>query len=368
MRSEDQNINYEKYMRIAIALAKKAEGRTSPNPIVGAVIVKNGRIVGRGYHRRAGLPHAEIEALSEAGPNARGAVMFVTLEPCDHFGRTPPCTDAVIKSGIKKVVMGMKDPNPLNNGAGAKRLKARGIKTVTGVLEEDVRRMNRPFIKYVTKKMPYVIVKLAETLDGKIATRAGDSRWISSPRSRLLVRNMRSMADAVMVGANTVINDDPSLLTKIPGARQPARIIVDSRLRSPVRSKVFGGSGVSPVLVAVTARASAKKAGILKERGVEIVKTASLGGRVDLKDLLRKLAARGIINILVEGGGELAWSLADKKLADKFVFFIAPMIVGGRKAVPSVGGSGVVRLSDAITFRSVRVRMSGPDIMVEAEV
>jgi len=355
-------------MRIAINLAKKAEGMTSPNPVVGAVIVKNGRIIGKGYHGKAGLPHAEIEALKAAGSKTKGAVMFVTMEPCDHFGRTSPCTDAIIRSGIKKVVMAMKDPNPLNNGKGMRKLEASGIKTVLGILQEDAKAMNRPFIKMVTKKLPYVTVKLAETLDGKIATRTGDSRWISSAESRRYVHELRGVSDAVMVGANTALKDDPMLLSTRPGRRQPVRVVVDSALRTPTRSRLFATIDRSAVLIAVTSRASAKRIKTARDRGAEVMMTRSKRGMVDLRVLLAKLAARGIANILVEGGAELAASLAEDRLVDRFLFFIAPKIVGGRSAISSVGGRGIGKVSGAFTFSDIRVGKSGPDIMIEASV
>lgn len=356
---------YEKYMKVAISLAKKAEGMTSPNPIVGAVIVKGGKIVGRGYHRKAGLPHAEIEALKDAGSDANGAAMFVTLEPCDHFGRTPPCTDAVIKSGIRKVVIGMRDPNPVNNGAGIKKLKRNGIKIVAGVLEKEAMGINRPFIKFITKKMPYVTVKLAETLDGKIATRTGDSKWISSEESRRYVHGLRGAVDAVMVGVNTVLRDDPTLLSVLSVSKQPARVIVDSTLKTPASSKIFATLGRSDIIMAATDRAPSGRIKSFRDLGVEVIITKSKDGKVDLKTLLKGLARRDIVNILVEGGGELAASLAERRLVDRFLFFIAPKIAGGREAVGAIGGIGISRMKDALMFSKVEVGRSGPDILVD---
>ncbi|MBI4975025.1 MAG: bifunctional diaminohydroxyphosphoribosylaminopyrimidine deaminase/5-amino-6-(5-phosphoribosylamino)uracil reductase RibD, partial [Candidatus Omnitrophica bacterium] len=214
----------ERYMRIAIDLAKKAEGKVSPNPIVGAVIVRNGLVIGRGYHKGPGLPHAEINALRRAGSRAKGASLYISLEPCDHFGRTPPCTAAIIKSGIKKVVVGMKDPNPINNGRGIQKLRKAGIKVIVGVLKEEERSINKPYIKFITNKVPYVTVKVAQSLDGKIATKTGDSRWITQEDSRRYVHQLRSSVDAVMVGVNTVIKDDPLLISRLPNVRQPMRI------------------------------------------------------------------------------------------------------------------------------------------------
>lgn len=326
---------HEKYMRLAIDLAKKAEGKTSPNPIVGAVIVKNGKIVGMGYHRKAGLPHAEVNALSEAGSRSRGATLYVTLEPCDHFGRTSPCTDAIIDSGIKKVVMAMRDPNPINNGSGINKLRRNGIRITCGILEEDSRLMNGPYIKYITTGIPYITVKVAQSLDGKIATRTGDSKWISSDDSRRYVHELRGKADAVMVGANTVIKDDPSLLSRIPGAKQPLRIIVAANTKIPSKAKVFSRRGKNqPAIV--------------------------------LKSLSEALAIKNITNILVEGGGELIASLVESDLVDRFLIFVAPKIIGGRDARTPVEGSGAKMIKDAKQFKITDVKRFKNDIMIEA--
>lgn len=335
----------ERYMRLALELAKKAEGLTSPNPMVGAVIVKNGRVVGKGYHKRCGLPHAEVNALRSAGRKAEGADLYVNLEPCDHFGRTPPCTDAIIKSSIKKVIIGLKDPNPVNNGRGIKKLIKNGIKVTTGVLEEEAYELNRPYIKYITKKMPYVTVKVAESLDGKIATRTGESRWITRDDSRRYVHMIRAKSDAVMVGANTVLRDDPLLLSKSAGRKQPVRIVVCGRRSIPKRSRIFSQSGRFPVILA-----------------------RSKTGRVDLRQLLKDLARREIANILVEGGGELVADLVENKLVDRFLFFIAPKIIGGRLAKTPVEGIGIDRISKAVSLKNVKIRKFKEDILIEAEV
>jgi diaminohydroxyphosphoribosylaminopyrimidine deaminase/5-amino-6-(5-phosphoribosylamino)uracil reductase len=338
---------HEKYMRLAIKLAKKADGMTSPNPLVGAVVVKNGSVVGMGYHRKAGLAHAEVNALKNAGPRAHGATLYVTLEPCDHFGRTPPCTSAIVKSGIKKVVIGMKDPNPLNNGRGIRRLRDNGIEAVTGILAAEAAAMNRPYVKFITKKMPYVTVKAAQTLDGKIATRSGDSKWISGDDSRLYVHRLRSKVDAVMVGANTVMKDDPTLLSKVPGAKQPIRIIVDGRAAIPAASKIFS----SP-------------------KAPEVILASSVSGRrqrIDLKKLLKALADKGIMHVLVEGGGELIAGLIEKDLVDRLLIFVAPKVVGGRSAITSVEGAGVSKISAARRFDIKNVTRFKDDILIEAE-
>lgn len=338
----------EKYMRMAIRLAQKAKGLTNPNPTVGAVIVRSGKIVGKGYHKKCGSSHAEVNALEAAGSRARGATLYVTLEPCDHFGRTPPCTDAIIKAKISEVVIGMKDPNPLNNGRGIRKLNRSGVRTKVGVLEDEARLLNKPFVKFVTTGMPYVTVKMAESLDGKIATKAGDSKWITGDDSRRYVHELRARVDAVMVGANTAAKDDPSLLSKIRGAKQPARIIVGCGLKTlKCNRKLFSNMPDSPVYLATT------KSG---------------RGRVDLSDLLKKLGGLGMIHILVEGGGELVAGLVEKRLVDEFLFFIAPKIVGGRDAVTPVEGRGIARMSQALILNDMKIRKFKNDILIEAEV
>jgi len=337
-----------KYMAHAIALAKRAEGMTSPNPIVGAVIVNKGRIVGRGYHKRAGLAHAEINALRQAGARAKGATLYVTLEPCDHFGRTPPCTDAIIKSGIKRVIIAMRDPNPANNGSGVRKLNRHGVKTEVGLLAGHAKEINEPYTKFITKNIPFVTVKVAQSLDGKIATRSGDSRWISSDDSRRYVHELRRRADAVMVGANTVRIDDPLLLSRLSRGKQPVRVIVSGRSGIPSTAKVFSGQDRAPVMV-------------VRPEG-------RYGKKVNLKKLLSTLARKGITNILVEGGGELIASLLKEKLVDRFLVFIAPTIIGGRDAKTAVGGRGIEKIKDALKLKNISVKRFKEDILIEARV
>ncbi|MCM8790881.1 MAG: bifunctional diaminohydroxyphosphoribosylaminopyrimidine deaminase/5-amino-6-(5-phosphoribosylamino)uracil reductase RibD [Candidatus Omnitrophica bacterium] len=357
----------EKYMRVAINLAKKGIGHTSPNPAVGAVIVKNGRIVGKGYHKKCGLPHAEVNALKEAGFLAKGATMYVTLEPCNHFGRTPPCTQAIIMSGIRKVVIAMKDPNPITNGRGIKKLKAAGINTSVGILANEAKAINRPFIKAMTRKMPFVTVKVAQSLDGKIATRSGDSRWITDEDSRRYVHRLRRSVDAILVGVNTVLKDDPILLCKLSCAKQPARVIVDSALKTPLNARIFSTIDISPVIIATTSKASFVKKRKYEKRGVEVIFFEGKSGRVDLKKLLRRLAAMGMINILVEGGGEIVASLVEENLADRFLFFIAPKIIGGASAITSVEGRGVESIKEAKEFGSIKIKRFKKDVLLEVE-
>jgi diaminohydroxyphosphoribosylaminopyrimidine deaminase/5-amino-6-(5-phosphoribosylamino)uracil reductase len=338
---------HERYMRLAIGLARRAEGMTSPNPLVGAVVVKNGRIVGKGYHKKAGSPHAEVNALNAAGKGSRGATLYVTLEPCDHFGRTPPCTGAIIKSGVKKVVIAMKDPNPAKNGRGIKRLKNRGIDVVSGVLGREARSINKPYVKFITTGLPYVTVKVAQSLDGKIATRSGDSKWISARDSRRYVHDLRSKVDAVMVGARTVIKDDPVLLSSRPGAKQPVRVIVDGASGIPSKSRIFSG----------------------RHSGEVILASSMLGrkGRADLRKLLKGLAKKGIMHVLVEGGGELIADMVDKDLADRVLIFMAPKVIGGVDAITAVEGRGISKMAQAKSFNIKALTRFKDDILIEAE-
>ena len=357
----------ERYMRLAIKLAKRAEGLTNPNPLVGAVIVKNNRIIGKGYHKKCGLPHAEVNALEKAGRHAKGAILYVTLEPCDHFGRTAPCTDAVIRSGVKTVMIAMKDPNPVNNGRGINKLNKHGIKTTTGILRKEAITLNRPYIKFITKKMPYITLKLAESLDGKIATRTGDSKWITQEDSRRYGHELRGKVDVVMVGVNTVIKDDPLLTSKIRNAKQPIRIILDDRLRTPLGAKIFTGLDKSPVIIATTRVASKNKVKLYTAEGAEVVMVKSKKGKVDLTELFKMLGKMNVMHILVEGGGQLAASIVEERLADHFLFFIAPKIIGGRNAITSVEGIGAKRVRDALILKNIRIKKFKKDILIEAE-
>jgi len=357
----------ERYMRMALGLARKGEGLTNPNPMVGALVVRNGKIVGEGFHKRCGEPHAEANAIKDAGSMASGSTLYVTLEPCDHYGRTPPCTDAVINSGIKRVVIGMTDPNPVNNGKGLSRLKAHGIKTRLGILEAEARLLNKAYIKFITRKEPYVTLKLAQSLDGKIATRTGDSRWISCGASRDLVRSFRGKVDAVMIGANTAIKDDPSLMAK-DGAKQPCRIVVDGELKLPPGAKLFSNLKLSPVILAASRAAAKKKGHIYESMHVKVLPVSSKGGRLDLKEMLKSLGRMNMMHVLVEGGGVLAAGLIEKRLADEIIFLIAPKIIGGRDAVTSVEGKGPARISGAIPVKRMTVRRSGDDIIVTGEL
>jgi len=356
------------YMRRAIKLAKKAEGFTSPNPLVGCLIVKKGKIIGKGYHHKAGLPHAEVIALQDAGEKAKNATMYVTLEPCKHLGRTPPCTSAVIKAGIKRFVIAMKDPNPLNNGRGITKLREKGASVTTGVCEKEAREINRPFIKYATKGLPFVTLKIAESLDGKIATSKGESKWISNSDSRQHVQKIRSYVDAIMVGSNTVIKDNPRLLPKGYYRRNPVRVVVDSRLKIPLDSKLVKTAEKAPLIIATTKLSSERKKRLLNKKNVNVIVIKSSKTGVNLEDLLKILGRMGILHILAEGGAELAGSLCDKKLVDRILFFISPKIIGGRDAITSIKGRGVNRIKDALKLENVEVKRFKDDVVVSGDI
>jgi len=357
----------EKYMRLALKLSLKAKGKTSPNPIVGAVVVKNSRVIATGYHKRSGGAHAEAIALDNAGKNARGATLYVTLEPCTHYGKTPPCVDKIIKSGIKEVVVGIIDPNPLNNGKGLGILKQHKIKVSTGILEDEIRSVNEVFIKYITKRMPFITVKIAQSLDGKIASRTGDSKWITSDKSRSFAHRMRAGYDAIMVGINTVLRDNPRLdpwFFKKP----MVKIIVDSQLSIPQDAFVFTEN--SKVILATLASLPGQETQNRKllEKKASILEVREKVGQVNLKDLFKKLAAMEITNILVEGGGTLIGSLFDEGLVDKVMFFISPKIIGGKDSISSVMGQGISRVDKALKLRNIKFRRSGEDFLVEGYV
>ena len=363
-----------RYMSQALALARKALGRASPNPMVGAVIVKDGRVVGRGYHRRAGLPHAEVEALREAGSRARGATLYVTLEPCNHTGRTPPCCDAILAAGIKHVVAAMRDPNPITHGRGASRLRRAGLRVVMGVCAAEEKRLNEPFTTWVTARRPWVIAKVAQSLDGKIATRTGASRWISSPRARRLAHQLRSQVDAVMVGVNTVLRDNPRLTARMArgglSTKQPTKVIVDSRLRTPLSSRCLSTRASPASTIVATTPKGAKKLASFEKLGVTVlVFPPASEGRVPLARLCRTLAQRFLItSVLLEGGGELLAGALRERLVDRLLWCTAPMLLGGRNSPSSVGGQGVARIDQAIRLRDLQVRRLGPDVLFEAAV
>lgn len=361
-------------MRQALRLARRALGDTSPNPAVGAVVVSRGRVVAVGYHRRAGLPHAEAVALRRAGDAARGATLYVSLEPCSHTGRTPPCCDAILRAGIRRVVVAVRDPDPRVNGRGLARLRRAGVALTSGILAREAAQLNAPFVKSMTVGLPHVTLKIAQSLDGKIATAAGRSRWISSPESRRLAHELRRQADAVVVGIETVLHDDPLLTVRDarrpPRAGRPLKVILDSRLRLPPSSRCLSPASPAKTIVATTSRSASRRAAI-ERRGAEVLvlPASSPAGRVPLRRLLAWLRARHEVTaVLIEGGGEVVAGALRERLADRAVWFIAPMLLGGRVSPGAVGGAGVMKLQDAVRLAGVTVRRAGQDVVVDASV
>jgi diaminohydroxyphosphoribosylaminopyrimidine deaminase/5-amino-6-(5-phosphoribosylamino)uracil reductase len=359
----------EKYMRIALRLAEKARGRTSPNPMVGAVIVKGGRIISRGYHKKAGEPHAEAIALNKAGRAAKGATLYVTLEPCSHTNkRTPPCSPLVARSGVKRAVVAMIDPNPHVSGGGVKALRSAGIDVVTGVLESEAKKMNEAFIKHVTTGMPFVTLKIAQTLDGKIATASGESKWITGKEAREVGHRLRNTHDAILVGINTVLKDDPALTTRIPGGRDPIRVIVDTQLRTPLDARVIAQKSSAKTYIATLSGTPKNRFNRFLDAGAEILMAAGTKGQIDLRSLMKMLARFGVTSVLIEGGAEVNASALKSGIVDKVVMFIAPTIMTGRDSLCSIGGISPEKLGHAIRLADVSSRFVGQDLMIEGYV
>lgn len=355
------------YMDLALRLALKAKGMTSPNPMVGALVVKNSRIIGGGYHQKAGLPHAEIVALDKAGKGAKGSRLYVTLEPCAHFGRTPPCVDRIIASGIKEVVVGMTDPNPLVCGKGIQALRQHRIKVKAGFLEDKLIKLNEVYIKYITQKIPFVTVKVGQSLDGKIATKNGDSKWITSDKSRLFAHRMRQNYDAIMVGVNTILRDDPKLDAWF-SKKHPIKIVVDSQLSISQGANIFSKNSQVIIVTLLSLPGQETENRKILAQKAKILDVKEKEGLVNLKDMMKKLAQSQITNILVEGGGTLIGSLFDEELVDKVLFFISPMIIGGKEAVGSVMGKGVARIDRAIRLKEIKLKRIGEDLLIEGYV
>ena len=345
----------------ALRLARRGLGRTSPNPAVGAVVVRNGRIIGRGFHRRAGGPHAEVFALAEAGARARGATLYVTLEPCSHFGRTPPCADGVVAAGIRRVVVGTADPNPRVRGRGIRRLRRAGIRVDVGAREAECRALNEDFAKLVVTGLPFVVLKLAATLDGRIATATGDSRWVTGAAARRRVHEMRDRWDAIVVGSETVLADDPELTCRMRGGRNPVRVVLDGRLRVPLRARVYRDAAAERVRVYTLADRSVA-AERLRRLGV-VVRRGGGDRRGSLGRVLADLASAGLKSVLIEGGGRVAARALREGLVDRLELFLAPKIVGadGR---PVIGDLGIRRMAQALTLDDVRIERVGPDVWI----
>ncbi len=350
-------------MRLAISLAREGWGATNPNPMVGAVVVRDGEVVGQGYHARVGGPHAEVAALEQAGLRARGATLYVNLEPCTIHGRTPPCTDAIIATGVARVVVAMEDPNPLVSGRGIQALISAGIVVEQGLLEGEAQRLNEAYVKHVRSGFPFVIMKAAITLDGKICTGTGESQWISGKESLLRVHEMRAGVDALVVGVGTIIADNPMLTVRnVPKAKDPVRMVLDAGLRIPDESTVLDPT--FPVTVVTTDRSSSERRKELEQRGIAVwVVEADEHGEVDLRAFLRQVGERDMISVQIEGGAEIYTSFLRAGMVDKVALFIAPTLLGEGKSV--VGDLGIERLSDALHLRDVIVERLGEDIFIQ---
>jgi len=346
-------------MKRVLRLAAKASGMTSPNPMVGAVLVKNGKIIAEDYHRKPGTPHAEALVIQKAGKRAKGAALYVNLEPCCHIEkRTPPCTKAIINAGIKKIVIGMKDPNPKVSGQGIEELNKAGVKTLSGVLEKESKRVNEAYIKYITTQRPFVILKIAMTLDGKIATPEGESKWITGEKARAEVHRLRNSTDAIMTAIGTVKADDPQLTARGKGKKDPIRIIIDPNLEIPNNARVLS---LPPQTIIVTEN-TGDKAKRLEDSGIKLI---HFNGKLNLKWLMEKLGKMELASLLIEGGSSLNFHALEDGIVDKVMFFIAPKIIGGRESFPCVGGKAFRKLPEAHQLQDIKVRRIGEDVLIE---
>jgi diaminohydroxyphosphoribosylaminopyrimidine deaminase/5-amino-6-(5-phosphoribosylamino)uracil reductase len=358
--------DHEHFMGLALRLARKGLGRTSPNPAVGAVVTRGDEVVGRGYHRRAGTRHAEITAIQDAGALARGATLYVNLEPCNHHGRTGPCAHAIVEARIRRVVIGMRDPNPLVNGRGIAALRRRGIEVVTGVLEQECRRLNEAFVCYITRGRPFVTFKAAVTLDGHVAARGGDSRWVTGEAARLEGHRLRNTHDAIVVGVGTVLADDPELTCRgVPGGRDPVRVVVDSRLRTPPTAKVVAAAARSsaPTIIATTASAPERRARQLERAGARVIR-GRRGPHVNVDALLAGLGRLEIASVLLEGGPTLAGAFWRAGLVDRVVAFVAPKVLADPGGLPMVVGEPVRAMAQATALEQIEIRKVGEDVLI----
>ncbi len=355
----------QEWMRLALDLAELGEGDVNPNPLVGAVAVRDDQVVGRGYHRQFGGPHAEIYALDEAGDAARGATLYVTLEPCCHYGKTPPCTARILAAGVRRVVVATLDPNPIISGRGLATLRDAGIEVTGGVLAEAALRQTEIFRKYITTGLPFVHLKLATSLDGRIATRTGDARWISSEASRIRAHRLRRRHAAILVGIGTVLADDPRLDVRHVFGRSPTPIVLDAYGRLPLAARLLR-SGFSPIVATVAVPPERRSA--LEQAGCRVWEIPCKEGGVDLPILVRRVGEAGLDSILVEGGGETAASFLAAGLVDRVSFFVAPLLIGGRDAVPAIGGLGVDRIEDAVRLVDVTTERVDGDLLVSGRI
>jgi len=355
-----------RFMRLCLEKAAGGAGRVSPNPLVGAAVVRSGRLIASGHHARFGGRHAEVVALRRAGARARGATLYVTLEPCAHHGKTPPCVEAIVASGIRRVVAAMGDPHPLVDGRGFRALRRAGVTVSRGTLAPEARELNEAYVTALREGRPMVTLKAGMSLDGKTATAAGESRWITSEASRRAGHRLRAAHDAILVGIGTALADDPRLSVRgRASGRQPLRVVLDSRLRLPDRARMLRSAGGEVIIY--TAGSSRRK-GRLEKEGARVIRAGRGRGGVNLGRVLRDLAGRGVHSLLVEGGSEVAWSFLRARLVDRIAFFIAPRILGGRESIPVVGGDGARRLSDGFKVRALRAGLIGGDLLLTGRV
>jgi diaminohydroxyphosphoribosylaminopyrimidine deaminase/5-amino-6-(5-phosphoribosylamino)uracil reductase len=360
-------MNDHDYMQQALDLAEKGRGWTSPNPMVGAVVVKQGQVIGRGYHRRAGGPHAEVHAIDDAGSQAQGATLYVTLEPCNHFGRTPPCTHKIVAAGIRRVVVAMTDPNPDVAGGGNQYLHDQGLEVTVGVCQAQAKNLNEAFVTWVTTGRPFVILKCAATLDGRIATRTGDSRWVTGPASRRYVHRLRHAVDGIMVGVETVRQDDPSLTTRLDDATgvDPTRIILDTHLSMPLNAKVLHLASQAPTWVACGEAAPMDRRSTLEAAGARVIPTKQHRDRIDLPALIEQLGRMGIGSLLIEGGAAVSGAAMAAGIVDKICFFYAPKILGGDDGVPICRGAGPERMQESLAVHDLSVSRFEADVLFQ---
>ncbi|MCK5687706.1 bifunctional diaminohydroxyphosphoribosylaminopyrimidine deaminase/5-amino-6-(5-phosphoribosylamino)uracil reductase RibD [Myxococcota bacterium] len=356
----------QELMHEALSEAQKGLGRTRPNPVVGCIIVKDGEIVGRGYHKKAGEPHAEVVALKDAGADAKGADVYVTLEPCDHQGRTAPCTDALIEAGVRRVFVGMRDPNPLVNGKGIQRLQKADVEVQTDILGAECAALNEPYAHFIRTQRPLVVAKLAQSLDGRVATRTGESQWITSEKARERGHQLRNQLDAIMVGIDTVLADDPILTCRLEGCRHPVRIVVDSGARTPPDARILLQPEIDKPLtiVAVGHNAPQDRVESIQKTGATVLSCKEKEGRVDLNDLLDQLGQLELLSVLLEGGPTLMGAFFDAGLVSRVYAFIAPTVLGGKAARASVEGEGIDRLAEAFKIHDPQFEIIGPEVLV----
>ena len=353
-------ISHKKYMEIALKIAEKGKGNVSPNPLVGCIIVKRGKIVGKGYHKQYGGEHAEIDAIKNASKKAANATLYINIEPCSHWGKTPPCTEKIVEAAIREVIIGMHDPNPLVEGF--RELKFRGIKTKIGILENEAKKLNEIYIKYMKTNRPFVILKLAMTMDGRIATKTGDSKYITGRDARKYVHQFRSEVDAIMVGINTVLKDNPKLTSRLVKGKDPMKVVVDTELRMPLKCNLM--KHPSKLIIATTNKAPKKKINKFYQKGVNVVVLKSKSNLVDLKELLKELGKKEIASVMIEGGAELNSSAIKDRIANKLLIFTAPKLVGN--GLGAIGNLGITKIDRAVKLKDIKMKKIGKDILVEA--